>query len=184
MLSLNLHILQVTIAHSKSSQSDMVSTGCCLVAVSNNGHSCASLLTSLLAGDCLRTDSHSHLTNKSQSHIATDGWSVSQSVNQSVLVSSPIWGPWPDIYYCLTVTVLLLWGSLSDERMGLSFVWLTTATGSLYIASAPTIQKTPLTTILLLLHVLTGLLPNSDPVVPLLLHIDLLLQKCVYQTIT
>jgi hypothetical protein len=47
-----------------------------------------------------------------QSHIATDG----RLVSQSVLVSSP------DIYYCLTVTVLLLWGALSDERTGLSFV--------------------------------------------------------------
>jgi hypothetical protein len=37
-------------------------------------------------------------------------------------VLSPIWGSWPDIYYCLTITVLFLWGALSDERMGLSFV--------------------------------------------------------------
>jgi hypothetical protein len=36
-------------------------------------------------------------------------------------VSSPTWGSWPDIYYCLTVTVLFLWGALSDERTGLSF---------------------------------------------------------------
>jgi hypothetical protein len=49
---------------------------------------------------------------QSQGHIATDG----QSVNQSVLVSSP------NIYYCLTVTVLLLWDALSDEKTGLSFV--------------------------------------------------------------
>jgi hypothetical protein len=28
-----------------------------------------------------------------------------------------------DIYYCLTVTVLFLWGALSDERTGLSFVY-------------------------------------------------------------
>jgi hypothetical protein len=55
-----------------------------------------------------------------QSHIATDG----QSVSQSVFVSSPIWGSWPDIYYCLTVTVLFLWSALSDERTGLSCCWL------------------------------------------------------------
>jgi hypothetical protein len=36
-------------------------------------------------------------------------------------VSSPIWGSWPDIYYCLTITVLILWGALSDDRTVLSF---------------------------------------------------------------
>jgi hypothetical protein len=39
------------------------------------------------------------------------------------LVSSPIWGSWPDIYCCVTVTVLLLWDALSKERTGLSFVY-------------------------------------------------------------
>jgi hypothetical protein len=34
-----------------------------------------------------------------------------------------MWGSWPDIYYCLTVTVLFLWEALSDERTGLSFVY-------------------------------------------------------------
>jgi hypothetical protein len=29
-----------------------------------------------------------------------------RSVSLSVLVSSPVWGSWPDISYCLTVTVL------------------------------------------------------------------------------
>jgi hypothetical protein len=38
-------------------------------------------------------------------------------------VSSPIWGSWPDIYYCLTVTVLFFGSALSDERTGLSFVY-------------------------------------------------------------
>jgi hypothetical protein len=38
-------------------------------------------------------------------------------------VSSPIWGSWPDIYYCLTVTVFFLSGALSDERTGLSFIY-------------------------------------------------------------
>jgi hypothetical protein len=50
--------------------------------------------------------------SQSQSHIATDG----QSVSQQVLVSRP------DIFYCLTVTVLFLWGALSDERSGSSNV--------------------------------------------------------------
>jgi hypothetical protein len=30
---------------------------------------------------------------------------------------------WSDIYYCLTVAVLFLWGALSGERTGLSFVY-------------------------------------------------------------
>jgi hypothetical protein len=40
---------------------------------------------------------------------------VSQSVS--------LWGSWPDIYYCLTVTGLFLCGALSDERTSLSFVY-------------------------------------------------------------
>jgi hypothetical protein len=38
---------------------------------------------------------------------------VSQSVSR---------GSWPDVYYCLTITVLFLWGALSDERTGLPFL--------------------------------------------------------------
>jgi hypothetical protein len=45
--------------------------------------------------------------SKSKSHC---DW---RSVSQSVLVSSPLWGSWPDIYYSLTVTVLSLWGALN-----------------------------------------------------------------------
>jgi hypothetical protein len=45
---------------------------------------------------------------------------VSQSVSLGV---EPHLGSWPDIYYYLTVTVLFLWGALSDERTGLSFVY-------------------------------------------------------------
>jgi hypothetical protein len=33
-----------------------------------------------------------------------------QSVSLSILVSSPVWGSWPDISYCLTVNVLSLGG--------------------------------------------------------------------------
>jgi hypothetical protein len=44
-----------------------------------------------------------------------------RSVSLSILVSSPVCGSWPDISYCLTVTVLSLGGgALSDERMDLS----------------------------------------------------------------
>jgi hypothetical protein len=39
----------------------------------------------------------------------------------SVLVSSPFWGPRLDFYYCQTFAGLLVWGVISDERTGLSF---------------------------------------------------------------
>jgi hypothetical protein len=51
-------------------------------------------------------------------YVATDGQSASLSWNKA-----PIWGLRPDIYYYLTITVLLLWGALSDERTGLSFIY-------------------------------------------------------------
>jgi hypothetical protein len=66
---------------------------------------------------------------ESQSHMATDG----QSVSQSVLVSSPIWGSWPDIYYCLTGIVLLSWGALSGKRTGLSFVRVIVCSGESFV---------------------------------------------------
>jgi hypothetical protein len=63
-------------------------------------------------------------------------------------VSSPIWGSWPDIYYCLTVTFLSMWGALFDERTGLSFIRVIVCRNSqltwdpCYIASGWTQQKT------------------------------------------
>jgi hypothetical protein len=45
-----------------------------------------------------------------------------QSASLSFLMSSPVRGSWPDINSFLTVTVLSIWGALSDERSGLSFV--------------------------------------------------------------
>jgi hypothetical protein len=48
-----------------------------------------------------------------QSHIATDGQSISKSWCRAP----------PDICCSLTVTVLFLWGALSDERTGLSFLY-------------------------------------------------------------
>jgi hypothetical protein len=47
-----------------------------------------------------------------------------QSVAHSVLMSTPIWSSWPDFNYCLTVTVLSLWGALSDERTSLVYIQL------------------------------------------------------------
>jgi hypothetical protein len=39
-------------------------------------------------------------------------------VGQSVLVSGPHLA-WPDLYYCRTFAVFMLWGALLDERTGL-----------------------------------------------------------------
>jgi hypothetical protein len=55
--------------------------------------------------------------NQSESKSRYDWRSVSQ-----VLMSSPFWFSWPDVCYCLTVTVVSLWGAPSDERSGLSIV--------------------------------------------------------------
>jgi hypothetical protein len=43
--------------------------------------------------------------------------------------AQPLWiwqprGSWPNIYYTLAVAVLFLWDALSDERTGLSFVYV------------------------------------------------------------
>jgi hypothetical protein len=53
---------------------------------------------------------------ESESYVMTDGQPASLSWNKA-----PIWGLRPDLYYCLTVAGLLIWGALSDERPGLSF---------------------------------------------------------------
>jgi hypothetical protein len=58
--------------------------------------------------------------NKSKSKSHYDR----RPVGQCVLVSSPVWGSWPDVNYCLTVPVLSISGAPSDERSGLSFVLL------------------------------------------------------------
>jgi hypothetical protein len=58
-----------------------------------------------------------------ESYVKTDNQSASLSWNKA-----PIWGLRPDSYYCLTVAGLWMWGSLSDDRTGLSF---TTAAGPL-----------------------------------------------------
>jgi hypothetical protein len=58
------------------------------------------------------------LMTESESYVTTDSQSASLSWNKA-----PIWGLRPDINYCLTITVLFLWGVLSDERTGLSFAY-------------------------------------------------------------
>jgi hypothetical protein len=57
------------------------------------------------------------LSQKSKSKLCDDR----RSVDQSVLVPSPIWGQRPDFYYCQTPSDLLMWGAISDERTSLSF---------------------------------------------------------------
>jgi hypothetical protein len=54
--------------------------------------------------------------SQSQSYITTDGQSASLYWYQA-----PIWGLWPDFYYCQTIAGLLIWGALSDKKTGLSF---------------------------------------------------------------
>jgi hypothetical protein len=58
---------------------------------------------------------------QSQSYVTTDGQSASLSMFQA-----PVWGPRPDFYYYQTVSGLLMWGTFTDERTGLSS---TTAAG-------------------------------------------------------
>jgi hypothetical protein len=55
-------------------------------------------------------------SSQSQSYVTTDGQSASLSWHKA-----PIWGLRPDFYYWQTITGMLMWGALSDGRMGLSF---------------------------------------------------------------
>jgi hypothetical protein len=48
-----------------------------------------------------------------QSYVTTDAQSASLSWCQA-----PIWGLWPDFYYCQTVAGLLMWDALSDGEDG------------------------------------------------------------------
>jgi hypothetical protein len=77
----------------------------CWVTSSNTGHSSAPGLITSQAGVCLTPTSL-----KSNSKLYYN-W---RPVDKSSLVSSPIWGPRPDICYCQTVAGLLMWGALSD----------------------------------------------------------------------
>jgi hypothetical protein len=108
----NSHTLQFITAHTKSSQSAVSSPVVAWWQITTM--SSASVLTFLSAGDCPITNTLS----KSKSKLRYDRWSVGQSV---LVCQAPIWGLWPDFYYCQTVAGLLMWGALSDERTGLSF---------------------------------------------------------------
>jgi hypothetical protein len=66
---------------------------------------------------CLMTLGVPQLILTRLSKLCYNGWSI----GQSVLVSRSICGPRSDFCYCQTVAVLLMWGALSDKRMGLLF---------------------------------------------------------------
>jgi hypothetical protein len=113
--------------HIQCSQSATVSTSRCLVAASNGGRSPFSGFPNYPRPRLTVSDSNSSRLNCSsplthqpitttQSHVTTDGQSASLSWCQA-----PIWGQRADLYYCLPVAELLMWGALSDERTGLSF---------------------------------------------------------------
>jgi hypothetical protein len=53
------------------------------------------------------TRAHVTLVQHSSSYFATDGQSASPS-----WCRPPIWGQWPDLYYCRTFSVFMLWGAL------------------------------------------------------------------------
>jgi hypothetical protein len=57
------------------------------------------------------------LSIASESYVTTDGQSASLSLNKA-----STWGLLPDFYCCKAIAVLLIWGALSDERTGLSFI--------------------------------------------------------------
>jgi hypothetical protein len=106
----NLHNSQTTTAPAKPFPAFCVFTSPSLATASNSGDSSASRARVLSSQPPVK------------SYSVKVKVTLRLTVSQSVLVSSPIWGSLPDIYYCLTVTVLLLWGALSDERTGLFFV--------------------------------------------------------------
>jgi hypothetical protein len=59
--------------------------------------------------------SHSLSTYTIEAEVVATG---GQLVNLS-WCQAPIWGPWPDFYYCWTVAGFLMWITLFDERVGL-----------------------------------------------------------------
>jgi hypothetical protein len=72
------------------------------------------------------------IQSQSQSFVTTDGQSASLSWNKT-----SIWGLRPDLYYCLTVSGLLMWGALSDERTGLSFARVTVSSSKSVVSIDP-----------------------------------------------
>jgi hypothetical protein len=65
-------------------------------------------------------------------YVTTDGQPVSLSWNKA-----HIWRLRPDFYYFVTVTVLFLWGALSDERTGLTFIYAAGPCSAIFLWSEP-----------------------------------------------
>jgi hypothetical protein len=78
------------------------------------------------------TPTQSQSQSHSQSYVTTDGQSASLSWNKA-----SVWGLRPEFHYCQTIAGLLIWGALSDERMG----WLQLHYADSYILSARTTQR-------------------------------------------
>jgi hypothetical protein len=94
-----LHTITVYTLHNPLLQLQLFSEDCCSARILSRNCNCNSLLSCQL----------------------TKSLYFRRSVGQSIMVSSPIWGSWPDINYCVTVTVLSISGAPSDDRSGLSF---------------------------------------------------------------
>jgi hypothetical protein len=104
----NFDNLQFTREHAKSFPARSVFCSSCFVTVSNNTYSSAFGLKSSVNSDSILTE-------------IFDRQSASLSWNKA-----SIWGLRTDFYYCQTIAGLLMWGTLSDDRMGL---WFTIAAG-------------------------------------------------------
>jgi hypothetical protein len=123
-----LHTSQTTIWPNKSSQSATDFTKRCLVAASNGGRSAISKLPKYPRPQLPASNSNSsQRLNRSGPLSYSAAKSklryVRRSVGRSVLVSSLILGPRPDLYFCHRVAGVLMWGALSDERTGLSLTF-------------------------------------------------------------
>jgi hypothetical protein len=78
----------------------------------------------------------------SEAYVTTDGQSVSLSWNKA-----HIWVLRPDFYYCQTVAGLLMYGSLSDERTGLSFIIADGLANAVIFESESGVQESVVTSI-------------------------------------
>jgi hypothetical protein len=108
---------QITIRHTKSSQTVTDFTSRCVVAAYNSWRSLPSGFpncpwSQLLASHSL--DRSSPLTN-----LLTNSMTDGQSARLSWCQAS-IWGLRPEFCYCQTIAGLLMWGALSYERTGMS----------------------------------------------------------------